>query len=164
MKLFRKILVPHDFSPHANRALKVAAALAREHRGRLLVLHAIAPFTPVTGFPALEETAWIPPADLVGHEQRRLESLVARTVGGRGAPRATVRVIIGDPFQRIIAAAAGMDLIVMATAGRTGLSHLLIGSVAEKVVRHSPVPVLTLRPAAARRARRPAARRKRRAA
>jgi nucleotide-binding universal stress UspA family protein len=45
-----------------------------------------------------------------------------------------------------------MDVIVMATTGRTGLSHLLIGSVAEKVVRHSPVPVLTLRPEAVRRA------------
>ena len=157
MALFRKILVPHDFSNHATRALKVAAALARKHRGRLLVLHAITPFTPVTAFPAIEETAWIPPPDMVAHERRRLEALVARTVRGRGAPRAAVQVIIGDPSQRILAAARGMDLIVMATAGRTGLAHLLIGSVAEKTVRHSPIPVLTLCPRASAAAKRPRA-------
>ena len=49
------------------------------------------------------------------------------------------KVEIGDPYQRIIAASRGMDAIVMSTAGRTGLSHLLIGSVTEKVVRHSTV-------------------------
>jgi len=47
-------------------------------------------------------------------------------------------------------ATRGVDSIVMATAGRTGLAHLLIGSVAEKVVRHAPVPVLTVRPASTR--------------
>jgi nucleotide-binding universal stress UspA family protein len=55
------------------------------------------------------------------------------------------------PVSHIADAARGVDLIVMATAGRTGVSHLLMGSVAEKVVRHAPVPVLTLPPAARRR-------------
>jgi universal stress protein A len=155
-RLFRRILVPHDFSEHATRALRVAVDLARSHRGRLVVLHAITPFNPISGFPAAEEMAWIPPVDLIAHERKRLEALVARTVSGRGAPRAAVQVVIGDPFQRIVAAARTADVIVMATAGRTGLSHLLIGSVAEKVVRHAPVPVLTLRPSTSR------ARRKRR--
>jgi nucleotide-binding universal stress UspA family protein len=62
------------------------------------------------------------------------------------------KIMVGDPYQRIIEAARGMDAIVMSTAGRTGLSHLLIGSVAEKVVRHSPIPVVTLR-AGARKAK-----------
>ena len=144
--LFRSILVPHDFSEHATRALRVAADLAARHRGRLLVLHAITPFNPVSGFPAGETVVWIPPPDLITHEQKRLEALVARTVRGRRAPRVRVKVVIGDPHQCILEAARGVGAIVMATAGRTGLSHLLIGSVAEKVVRHSPVPVLTLRP------------------
>jgi len=148
--LFRRILVPHDFSAHATRALRVAADLAARHGGRLTVLHAITPFQPVSGFPAVEEMAWIPPADLVAHERRHLNALVGRTVSARSGVRADVRVIVGDPFQQILEAARGANLIVMATAGRTGLSHLLIGSVAEKVVRHSPVPVLTLRPADAR--------------
>jgi nucleotide-binding universal stress UspA family protein len=53
---------------------------------------------------------------------------------------------MGNPLQCILAAARDVDSIVMATVGRTGLAHFLIGSVAEKVVRHSPVPVLTIRP------------------
>jgi len=148
MNLFRRILVPHDFSEHANRALALAAELAREHRGRVLVLHVIMPFQPVTGFPG--DGMPLIPEDLVGGELRRLEVLVARTVRGRKAPRVECKVVLGDPFQRIVDAARGVNSIVMATAGRTGLSHLLIGSVAEKIVRHAPVPVLTLRPAVTR--------------
>jgi len=70
----------------------------------------------------------------------------------RSRPPIEVSVVIGDPMDRILAAAKQADLIVMSTAGRTGLSHLVIGSVAEKVVRHARIPVLTLRPGAARRA------------
>jgi nucleotide-binding universal stress UspA family protein len=144
--LFRKILVPHDFSDHATRALRVATDLAAEHRGRLLVLHAITPFNPVSAFPAAEEMVWLPPPDLIAQERRRLEALVGRVTGRRRGVKADVRVVIGDPHQQIVDAARGATLVVMATEGRTGLSHLLIGSVAEKVVRHSPAPVLTLRP------------------
>jgi universal stress protein A len=160
--LFRRILVPHDFSDHATRALRLAAELAAKHRGQLTVLHAITPFSPVSAFPAAEEMAWIPPADLITEERRRLEALVKKMLARRRGVRAAVRVVIGDPFQRIVDAARNADLIVMATAGRTGLSHLLIGSVAEKVVRHSPVPVLTLRPSAVRSPKTRAKRRARR--
>jgi nucleotide-binding universal stress UspA family protein len=160
MNLFRRILVPHDFSEPATRALGVAAALAREHGGRLLVLHVITPFHPVTGLPE-EGISWVPEIDLLTTERRRLQELVARTVTGTRAPAVTCKVVIGDPYHRITDEARGADLVVMATAGRTGLSHLLIGSVAEKVVRHSPAPVLTIRPAAGRRkARRRASRRR----
>ncbi len=142
--LFRRILVPYDFSRHASRALAVAADLAAEHRGRLTVLHVVTPFYPPEG-----AVVWVPDVDLVGAARRDLEVAVARTVGRR-AVRAECRVVIGVPFQRIIEAARGADAIVMATMGRSGLTHLLIGSVAEKVVRHSPIPVLTVRQAGAR--------------
>lgn len=154
MTLFRRILVPLDFSEHATRALALATELAREHGGRILVLHVITPFHPVAALP--EETiAWVPDGDLVAGERRHLEALVTRTVTGPKAPAVACKVEIGDPFARIVDAARHADCVVMATAGRTGLSHLLIGSVAEKVVRHSPVPVLTVRPARARAARAP---------
>ena len=52
--------------------------------------------------------------------------------------------MIADPFEAIMQAARGSSAIVMGTLGRTGLPHLLIGSIAEKTVRHSPVPVLTV--------------------
>jgi nucleotide-binding universal stress UspA family protein len=148
MRLFRHILVPHDFSASATRALEMAADLARAHRGRLLVLHVVTPFHPATGSPE-EGITLVPEVDVLAGEQQRLENAVARTVGLNGPP-VECRVTLGDPFRRITDAARNADVIVMATAGRTGLSRLLIGSVAEKVVRHARVPVLTVRPAPVR--------------
>jgi universal stress protein A len=143
MTLFRRILVPHDFSSHASRALALAVELARAHGGRLLVLNVVPPIYPFTGLPP-ESLAWISESDLIAEERRRLSALVARVVRGRNAPRAECRVEMGDPLARIMRAAREADSIVMATAGRTGLSHMVIGSVAEKVVRHAPIPVLTV--------------------
>ena len=151
MTLFRRILVPHDFSRPATRALELAADLAREHRGQLLVLHAVTPFYPAMPLPAEAPTV-VPATDLVALERPRLEALVARTLRGRQAPRARCRVVVGNPTQCITDAAREVDSIVMATFGHTGLSHMLLGSVAEKVVRQAPVPVLTVR-ASRRRAR-----------
>ena len=163
MQIFRRILVPHDFSAAAAAALVVAADLAARHRGTLTVVHAIAPVYPVSTFAgAAEMPVWIPPEDLRADARKRLDAEVARIVGKR-VRNVTVRVVIGDPHHCIVQAARAADSIVMATLGRTGLAHLVIGSVAEKVVRHSPVPVLTLRPSAIRsalRGRRGGARKK----
>ena len=151
MAPFRNILVPHDFSDPARKALELAAKLAPPG-GRLLVLHVVVPFVPVTDLPA-GAGGYVAPQELVAGAKRQLDRAVAKTVRGRRTPRVETKVVIGDPYQRIVAAARGMDAIVMSTTGRTGLSHLLIGSVAEKVVRHSPIPVLTLRARAARKRR-----------
>jgi nucleotide-binding universal stress UspA family protein len=167
--LFRKILVPHDFSAHATNALRVAAGLAREHRGRLTVLHVLAPY-PVAAVGLADGVILPPTHDLVTEVKQKLEAAVGRVLTGRGAPKATCRVEVGDPAQRIVEAGRAADSVVMSTEGRTGLSHLLIGSVAEKVVRHSPRPVLTLRATlrsaragAMRGRRRPGGRRRRKA-
>ena len=158
-QLFRKILVPHDFSNSASNALKVAASLAAAHRGRLTVLHVIYPY-PMTGLTPAEGVPFIPPADLVPDATASLEAVVRRVLPRRGAPKVVCRVVVGHPAQQILEAARQADSVVMGTEGRTGLSHLLIGSVAEKVVRHSPRPVLTVR--AGTRARKGAGRRARR--
>jgi nucleotide-binding universal stress UspA family protein len=151
-RLFRNVLVPYDFSDAAHAALTVASDLATRERGTLTVLHAIAPVYPVSGFAgAGEMPVWIPPDDLQAETRTRLAAEVARVLGRRAA-RVTCKVVVGDPYHCIVAAARRVDSIVMGTVGRTGLAHLVIGSVAEKVVRHAPVPVLTLRPAASRRA------------
>jgi nucleotide-binding universal stress UspA family protein len=153
----RKILVPHDFSPAATQALKVAVDLAARERGRVTVLHVLTPLYSGPGYPTREEIDWTPPAEMVREREGRLRKMVEAALGRRAA-RVTCRAVLGETTPAILDAAKGMDLIVMATLGRTGLAHLLIGSVAEKVVRHSAIPVLTVRPTAARRTPRKAAR------
>ena len=148
MKIFRRILVPHDFSDAATHAFRAAIQLARQHDGRLTVLHVVTPYQPVTELP--EVAGWLSDAEIVKGTRRSLDDLVRRELRGRGAPRARFDVQLGDPATRIVAAAKDADCIVMGTEGRTGLAHLMIGSVAEKVVRLSPVPVLTIRPPATR--------------
>ena len=155
MTIFRRILVPHDFSDAATEALAVARHLAKQHGGRLTVLHVVTPYQPVTMIP--EVAGWLSDREIMAGAKRSLDELVRREMRGRGAPPFRFHVDLGDPATRILDAARDADCIVMATEGRTGLSHMLIGSIAEKVVRHSPVPVLTIRP---RKGRRPASRKR----
>jgi nucleotide-binding universal stress UspA family protein len=156
MTPFRRILVPHDFSEPATGALRFAAGLVPAN-GRLVVLHVVVPFVPIADIPPAGISAYIAPGELVSGAKRQLDRAVAKALAGARGLDVDVKVVVGDPYQAIMRAARGMDAIVMSTAGRTGLSHLLIGSVTEKVVRHSPIPVLTLRAGAAKRtAKRPA--------
>ena len=149
---FRRILVPYDFSVHATRALRFAARLAAERGARLTVLHVVGGYTPLPELPVGGQASWTPPMALVEDTRRELERVVRSIARGRGV-RIGYRVVLGEPFDEIMAAALDADVIVMGTLGRSGLAHLLIGSVAEKVVRHSPVPVLTIRPQAGKRAK-----------
>jgi len=143
--LFRRILVPHDFSPQATVALKTAAALAEEHGGSLTVLHVIVPFYVPADVPFGLAADTLPsPASFLPEQRTHLEGLVAKALG-KSSTKVTCRVDIGDASQCILDAARRADSIVMSTHGRSGLTHLLIGSVAEKVVRHASVPVLTIR-------------------
>src|SRR5262245_21315266 len=143
--IFRRILVPHDFSPQATVALKTAAQLAREHDGTLTVLNAIVPFYVPADVPFGLAADTIPsPTAFVPEQRKTLERVVTKALGAN-PPRLSYRVEVGDAAQCIIEAARRMDSIVMSTYGRSGLTHLLIGSVAEKVVRHATVPVLTIR-------------------
>jgi nucleotide-binding universal stress UspA family protein len=148
------------FSVHADHARHVAAQIAGP-KGTLVVLHVVALYVPVGDMPLSGLAPYISPEELAQGARRRLERAVARLRAGQRAPKTIAQVAIGGPYRCIVAASRGMHAIVMSTAGRTGLSHLVIGSVAEKVVRHSPIPVLTLRPRAAAHA---AASRSRRAA
>lgn len=153
MTTFRRILVPHDFSDHATRALEFATQLLGPG-GRIVALHVVVPFVPVTDIPAAGIAGYVTPGELLSGAKRQLDRTIAKALPPKLAARVDTKVVIGDPYQRIVAAARGVDAIVMSTAGRTGLSHLVIGSVAEKVVRHSPVPVVTLRAAASKAAKR----------
>ncbi|MBM4242352.1 MAG: universal stress protein [Deltaproteobacteria bacterium] len=145
MPLFQKILVPHDASEPASHALQVAADLARSSGGCLVVLRAVAPFVPFSDLGSAEGTGWIPPENVVALELASLERTVKKVLA-KDSPPVECRVAVGPPYETIMDAAEDADSIVMATHGRTGLEHILIGSVAEKIVRHATVPVLTIRP------------------
>jgi nucleotide-binding universal stress UspA family protein len=140
MTRLRRLLVPHDLSSHADDALGVAADLAGP-KGNLLVLHAVMPIVPMADLMAVP--AYVPVDEIVADAKRYLERIVAQRVGGRG-PKTTIKVVVGDPYRCIIDHTRDRDAVVMSTRGLTGFAHLLIGSVAEKTVRHSPIPVLTI--------------------
>jgi len=144
---FTRILVPTDFSTCSDTALDLGARLAAEHKAELVVVHTI-------------ETHGLPLATTIHPAthpegitiERYTHDLAVRELNQRLAllPVAVhqrARVVVGPPAATILEVAANekADLIVMGTRGRTGLTHMLVGSVAEKVVRHSPVPVLTVR-------------------
>jgi nucleotide-binding universal stress UspA family protein len=142
----RHILVPTDFSESSARTLDDAVGLAQAFGAKLTLLHVVElpsyvtdGHTPVHVSVALRD-------DLQGHAQRELAKLPPE---GSGAPVEIARqVVVGVPHRQILetAVAERVDWIVMATHGRTGLSHLVMGSVAERVVRTAPCPVLTIRP------------------
>lgn len=140
----RSILVPIDFSPNAEPVLEWAAHLAEEHECPLILLHAY--HLPVD-FQQLEG-AYLPPdfwtqvkndaaANLEKHAQAlRDRGLQVETVLREGYPAS---VIEDEARERKV------DLIVIGTRGHTGLKHLLLGSIAERVVQKAPCPVLTVK-------------------
>ena len=143
---FRRILCPTDFSPASRAAFRKAVELARWSRGEILLLHVLVPAVPVTG------DAYVPPATWEAIEaaarrsaERALASWIARATGLRGRIRPLL--LYGQPHDRIVrtARARHVDLVVMGTRGRTGLSRVFLGSVAERVIRTAPCPVLTVR-------------------
>lgn len=147
MRNFDRILAPTDFSSYADEGLRFALDLAEKFDSELLVLHVLTP-------EELKEKKAMPlPAgylDTIFHEaeQQTLEHC-SRVSGSRGrGPEVRAVVARGDPFAEIIRKAREekCDMIVLATHGRTGLNHVLVGSVAEKVVRMADCPVLTIRP------------------
>ena len=132
----------------ACRALLAAEELAGTFCCEMLLVHVIPP-TPVP-MPPLNGT-FAPPFDIVAYEeqlrddyQRSLQDLREERLGAETSVR--VRVVTGDAAIEIVRLAKEekADLIVLPTHGRTGLSHVFFGSVAEKVVRHAECPVLTL--------------------
>jgi nucleotide-binding universal stress UspA family protein len=144
MATVRKILCPIDFSKPSLGALQYGAELARAFGAELWLLHVVPmsayptqSFVSITGFPNLREEI---------RKRVDTEMNAARAAVGSGL-RVQTAVREGIPHDEILAAAAetGCDWIVMATHGHTGLKHALVGSTAERVVRLSPIPVLTLR-------------------
>jgi nucleotide-binding universal stress UspA family protein len=138
------ILHPTDFSENSEFAFRVASSLARDYNARLILLHVISPPMVIyAGGPVPAEMC----AD-IDEIKEKLRQLEGHTHG----VRVESQVLEGDPVNMILRAAeeTHSDVIVMGTHGRTALTRLLLGSVAESVIRKAPCPVLTAKPAAAR--------------
>lgn len=147
MNTFKHILVPTDFSPSSEAAVDAAIDLAQRFDAKVTLLHVWQ--LPV--YPYMEAMLNL---SAVASEVERAatEALEKQLQQVRSRfPAAQSVVQMGLPWQAIIeiVKAQQVDLVVMGTHGRRGFDHLILGSVAEKVVRLSPVPVLTIRGAAA---------------
>jgi len=140
IQLFRRVLCPIDFSEHASAALDVALRLVQQNDAKLYLLN-VAPMP--AGEAGFQPVPMDPYPFLGKDRQEHLAKLGHERIPA--SVRYETLVISGDPAEQVLNTARGLDidLIVMGTHGRKGLGHLVLGSVAERVVRESSVPVLT---------------------
>jgi nucleotide-binding universal stress UspA family protein len=145
--MFARILVPTDFSEPSDAALECARAIAARLGASLHLLHVFEPPAYLAGASPevyVADAAAVQAA-LIEEAQNRLAQRV--TANDRECYRATTEIVLGKSSTSIVEYATdrSMDLIVMGTHGRSGMSHLLMGSVAEQIVRTAPCPVMTVR-------------------
>ena len=142
--MIRHILVPTDFSEYANDAVDYAIELAKTLQARLTLLY-VPYLSPLM-------VGEVPPSvfnetlqEMETWAQQQMQASLERAQ--RAGIQSESAIVAGVPFQTIIETvqSRNVDLIVMGTHGRTGLTHVLMGSVAEKVVRLAPCPVLVTR-------------------
>jgi universal stress protein A len=143
---YRSILAPTDFSAHAAVALRHACGLAWKLGAELHLLHVLPDFVPAGPDPILGPS--LSPDYFSQAEAKARESLAHLLEPAWGSPPSVkLAVHWGSAVEGIVAYARdhAVDLVVIATHGRTGLRHVLLGSVAERIIREAPCPVLTVR-------------------
>ncbi|UCD38287.1 MAG: universal stress protein [Fidelibacterota bacterium] len=146
MASYKRILLTTDFSDYSKVAIPHAVTLTRQFEAELVVLHVLEPLlTPV-------DFAWGPMAlsedweeQRADHSRKFLEEWVANELPSD--LKCIPHLSHGTPIRQILSTVheQNIDLVIMATHGQTGITHALFGSTTEKVVRRSPVPVLTVR-------------------
>ncbi len=143
---YRRILWPTDFSALANGALPHALWLAHQHGADLVILHVLTP-AEADIQPGITGRIW---DRLEGESRARVEYQLDRLARQLQRPELQIQTVLGQgvAFEEILRVAQRLDcsLIVLATHGRTGLPRVLLGSVAEQVVRRSACPVILVRP------------------
>lgn len=139
----RRILVPHDFSDHSTTAVEVAAAWARDLAAKVTLLHAVEPVV----YPEFYAVDLLPDEMIGRLKTRSEEALVQSAQDHLEGVTVNVEVTVGRAGDTIVAEAAteNHDLVVMGTRGLSGLEHLLLGSVAESVLRRCALPMLAVR-------------------
>ena len=141
--VIKEVLCPVDFSRHSEHALQYALAFTEAYNAHLEILHVVN--LPLLPSYWLDEDVYPVAARVKELSRQPLDELVGRCHDRHA--RVTGTVVEGTPFVEIVRAAKAndVDLIVMASHGRSGLKHVLIGGTAEKVVRQSPCPVLIVK-------------------
>jgi nucleotide-binding universal stress UspA family protein len=141
---FHKILVPVDFSEHSQLAVQTAADFSHDYLAPMTLVHVYLPeaYALPGGFVFMSEHQ----VDRAFEELQKYLAAQKRAAEDAGALEVRTRVMTGAPAGEVceLAEDEEFDLIVMGTHGRSGLSHLLLGSTAERVVRYAPCPVLTV--------------------
>lgn len=146
MITLKTVLVPVDFSETSDAALRYGKALAQAFGASLHLLHVVQePYSQPWAVEAYGFSLATLQEDWIKDARTRLDQAV--TADDRTALRAKTTTLLGHPVTEILRYAADekIDLIVMGTHGRGPLGHMIMGSVAERVVRRSPCPVLTVR-------------------
>jgi nucleotide-binding universal stress UspA family protein len=143
MTRVRKILAPTDFSDLSKVGIRYALEMARDLCAEVIVYHAID-----VGEQWTKRRTKIPPhCDILQDSRRLLDRFLAENFAD-SIDLVEVRQVVefGRPYKNIVESAAteGVDIIVISTHGRTGIDHLILGSVAEKVVARAPCPVLVI--------------------
>jgi nucleotide-binding universal stress UspA family protein len=144
----RSILFPTDFSECGNYALSYAASLARTFKASIICINVIEPIVPTVGYSGMTEP--LPIADITEHLEDSAERELPKLAECDECAGIEVEelVVHGEAASEIVRVAKerDVDLIVIASHGRTGLGRILFGSTAESVVRHASCPVLVVKP------------------
>jgi universal stress protein A len=142
MAPIKQILVATDFES-SQPALDWAVDLAEKLGAHLTIMHAYELSSYYDAVAAFSDAETVPQAERVARERLKETMRAIRIT----LPQASAVLCCGAPWQQILAAAVEThaDLVIVGTHGRRGVSHMLLGSVAEKVIRSSPVPVLSVR-------------------
>jgi nucleotide-binding universal stress UspA family protein len=145
MTAVKRILVATDFSEPAASALHWATTLANEFDSQVYLLHVVPePYA----YPWGSELSPVPLNDLLAQSVQSAEEQLRQLAATTGLPpdRVVTRAVVGTPVDQILSTIAenNADIAILGTYGRGMVGHLLLGSVAERVVRRSPVPVLTV--------------------
>ncbi len=145
MTEIKRILFPTDFSEMTEQVLSYVLSLADKYGAKVDLLHVVHELADMSGFYVPHISYDVIEKEMEAAAKENMEKFCEEHLKGRVDYEIHTRR--GVPFNEIIKAARelGVDLIVMGTHGKTGLDHVLFGSTAEKVVRKSPVPVLTVR-------------------
>ena len=149
MKRIRKIMVAYDFSDYSKEALEFAVELADELKSDLMIVNVINQRDVDALLRAEMESASFSADKFIKDNKKDRLNLINEVVEKLSAKHLTVevKIKIGVPFRELIQAVkdSGVDLVVMGRKGRSNLSGILFGTTAEKMFRHCPVPLLSLR-------------------